>query len=81
MLQEVAVPVRDAGDALAASLGSALGMLVAVLPRALGFVVVLVVGWLLATAVGRLVDRLLEVVRFDQLAERAGRGGRRPPPA
>jgi hypothetical protein len=72
MLQEVAVPVRDAGDALATSLGSALGMLVGALPRALGFVVVLVVGWLLATAVGRLVDRLLEAVRFDQLAERAG---------
>jgi hypothetical protein len=41
----------------------------------LGFVVVLIVGWLVAAVIARAVLKLLQVVRFDHLAERSGLAG------
>ncbi len=42
------------------------------LPKALAFVVILVIGWLIAKAVRKIVDRVLERVGFDRLVERGG---------
>ena len=42
------------------------------LPKALAFVAILVVGWLIAKAVRKLVDKVLERVGFDRLVERGG---------
>jgi hypothetical protein len=42
------------------------------LPKALAFVAILVVGWLVAKAVRKLVDKLLERVGFDRAVERGG---------
>jgi hypothetical protein len=42
------------------------------LPKALGFVVILVVGWLVARLVRTLVDKVLERVGFDRAVERGG---------
>jgi hypothetical protein len=42
------------------------------LPKALAFIVILLVGWFIAKAIRKLVDRILERVGFDRLVERGG---------
>jgi hypothetical protein len=41
-------------------------------PKALAFLVILLVGWLIAKAVRKVVDKVLERVGFDRLVERGG---------
>jgi hypothetical protein len=61
--------MRDnVGDAA----GDALRAVLLFLPRAVGFVAILVVGWLIAKAVLKIVDRVLERVGFDRAVERGG---------
>jgi len=68
----VAVPVRDTGDALKASLTGALNTLFAAIPRILGFAVVLIIGWIISSLLARGVQALLHAVRFNDLARRSG---------
>jgi Conserved TM helix len=42
------------------------------LPKAVAFVAILVVGWLIARAARKLIDKILERVGFDRLVERGG---------
>ncbi|MGC5030993.1 mechanosensitive ion channel family protein [Micromonospora sp. DT229] len=56
------------GDAV----GDTLRSILLFLPRAVAFVAILVAGWLIAKAVLKLVDRLLERVGFDRAVERGG---------
>jgi hypothetical protein len=46
--------------------------ILAYLPVLLGALVILIVGWIVAKAIRRLVDWLLKVARFDVLADKAG---------
>ena len=46
--------------------------IMAYLPVLLGALVILIVGWLVAKAIRRLVDWLLKVTRFDTLADKTG---------
>ncbi len=46
--------------------------IMAYLPVLLGALVILIVGWLVAKAIRRIVDWLLKTVRFDMMADRAG---------
>ncbi|MCX5633517.1 MAG: hypothetical protein NTW93_07595 [Phycisphaerae bacterium] len=46
--------------------------IMAYLPVLLGALVILIVGWLVAKAIRRLVDWLLKTIRFDTLADKAG---------
>jgi len=46
--------------------------IMAYLPVLLGALVILIVGWIVAKAIRRLVDWLLGAVRFDTLADKAG---------
>ncbi|HEU4699100.1 MAG TPA: hypothetical protein VFS40_07970 [Gemmatimonadales bacterium] len=76
MLQaDVAVPARNAAEAFRVSVGNALGMFVRAIPRVLGFAVVLIVGWFVASLIAKAVDKLLEMIHFDALAERSGFSG------
>jgi hypothetical protein len=68
----VAVPVRDTGDALKASLTGALNTFFSAIPRIIGFVVVLVIGWIIASLLAKGVKALLHAVRFNDLAQRSG---------
>ncbi|WP_320069886.1 mechanosensitive ion channel family protein [Micromonospora sp. RTGN7] len=56
------------GDAV----GDALRAVLLFLPKAIGFVAILVVGWLIAKAVLKVVDKVLERVGFDRAVERGG---------
>ena len=68
----VAVPVRDTGDALRASLTGALNTFFAAIPRIIGFAVVLIVGWIISSLLARGVEALLHAVKFNDLARRSG---------
>jgi len=68
----VAVPLRDTGDALRASLAGALHTFLSAIPRIIGFAVVLVVGWIISSLLARGVEALLHAVRFNDLARRSG---------
>ena len=46
--------------------------IMAYLPVLLGALVILIVGWLVAKAIKRIVDWLLKLIRFDTLADKAG---------
>ena len=46
--------------------------ILAYLPVLLGALVILIVGWIVAKAIRRLVDWLLKLIRFDMLADKAG---------
>jgi hypothetical protein len=63
---------RTGGGTLRTAAADAIDTVVTLLPRLLGFVVVLVVGWLLSYLLGRGVSAVLHAVRFDDLARRSG---------
>ncbi len=67
--------IRDWGEATLTSMAAALAMLFAALPRILGFAVILLVGWFLASLIAKGVAMLLRRVQFDALAERSGFSG------
>ena len=60
------------GDRVTNALGDTLRNVLLFLPKALAFVAILVIGWLIAKAVRKLVDKILERVGFDRLVERGG---------
>ena len=65
-------PFADWGDAIRASLAGALALLFAGIPRIIGFLIILAIGWLIAGLLARAVAALLRAVRFNELAQRAG---------
>jgi hypothetical protein len=46
--------------------------ILAYLPVLLGALVILIIGWIIAKAIKRIVDWLLKLIRFDALADKAG---------
>jgi hypothetical protein len=64
--------ISDWGSALYSSVTNALTMFVDAIPRILGFIAILVVGWFIASLVARAVAVLLRSVHFNELAQRAG---------
>jgi hypothetical protein len=72
MQTTVAVPVRDTGEALRASLAGALNTFLAAIPRVIGFLLVLIIGWIISSLLARGVQALLHAVRFNDLARRSG---------
>jgi mechanosensitive ion channel-like protein len=60
------------GAALTTSLATALSLFLGAIPRIIGFLVILVIGWLISGALAAGVAALLRAVRFNVLAENAG---------
>jgi hypothetical protein len=60
------------GAALTASLTTALSLLLGAIPRVIGFLVILIVGWLISGALATAVGGLLRAVKFNVLAQRSG---------
>jgi hypothetical protein len=70
-----AVPVSSWGEAVMTSLAAALALLLSGIPKILGFLVILLIGWFIASAVAAAVAALLRAVRFNDLARRSGFAG------
>ena len=54
------------------AVGDAFRSVMLFLPKAVAFIAILVVGWLIAKAVLKIVDKVLERVHFDRAVERGG---------
>jgi hypothetical protein len=63
--------VTSWGDAIFLALSGALNDVLGFVPKLLGALVILLVGWLIAKAVEALVSKGLRAVRFNQVADRA----------
>jgi small-conductance mechanosensitive channel len=64
--------IDNFGDAMMGSLALSMSTLFAAIPRIIGFVIILVVGWFLASLIAKAVGALLRAVKFNDLAQRAG---------
>src|SRR2546430_2117933 len=60
------------GEAVISALGHALDLLLVFIPLLLGFLLILLVGYLIATALSKAVTFLLRKIGFDNLANRVG---------
>jgi hypothetical protein len=67
--------VTDWGTAVMSSVAAALSLLLAGIPKIIGFLVILIIGWLIASAIATAVAALLRAVKFNDLAQRAGLSG------
>jgi hypothetical protein len=64
--------INEWGAALVASFTTALSLFLAAIPRIIGFLVIVIVGWLISGLLASAFAALLRAVRFNELAERAG---------
>jgi hypothetical protein len=58
--------------ALTTSLATALSLFLGAIPRVIGFLVILIIGWLIAGALAAGVAAILRAVNFNDLAKRSG---------
>ena len=65
-------PVTSWTDAVMTSLAAALALLLGAIPKIIGFAVILIIGWLIASAVATAVASILRAVKFNELARRGG---------
>jgi len=64
--------INDWGQALLTSFTSALTLVFAFIPKLIGFLVIILVGWLIAKALGKAVSFLLRKIGFDNFSNRIG---------
>jgi len=67
--------INQWGAALVASLTTALSLFLGAIPRVIGFLVILVIGWFISGILAAAVAALLRAVRFNELAQRSGFSG------
>src|SRR4051812_29909489 len=68
-------PMTDWAEALRTSVAGALALFLTGIPRIIGFLLILLIGWFIAGILARAVAGLLRVIRFNDLAQRAGISG------
>lgn len=64
--------ITNWSDAMMSSLAAAVTLLLAAVPRMLGFALIVIAGWFIASLVAKAVHAILRAVHFDVFAERAG---------
>lgn len=67
--------VTDWSEAMMTSLVGAMALFFAAIPRVIGFVLIILIGWFVATVLEKVVRGLLHAVKFENLAQRAGFAG------
>jgi hypothetical protein len=71
----VPVPVRDWGDAIFTSITQALALFIAAVPKIIGFIIILAIGWTVASIVAKGAAALLRSIRFNDMSQRSGFAG------
>lgn len=67
--------VNDWGEATMTSMTAALAMFLGAVPRIIGFLAIVIVGWIVASALAGIVATILRSIRFNDLAQRSGFSG------
>lgn len=62
----------DFSDTVMAAMAGAMAMFFSAIPRLVGFLLILIIGWFIATLIGKAVSALLHTVKFNSFADRAG---------
>ncbi len=65
-------PITDWGTAVMTALATALAMFVDAIPKIIGFIIILLIGWFIAGLIAAAVGAILRAVKFNDLAERSG---------
>jgi len=65
-------PVTNWSEALLTSLAAALALFLSAIPKVIGFAVILIIGWFIASIVAKAVAALLRAIKFNDLATRGG---------
>lgn len=65
-------PITDWGTAVITSIAAALMMFVDAIPKIIGFLIILILGWIVASIIAGVAAAVLRTVRFNDLAARAG---------
>ena len=68
-------PVTNWSEALLTSLAAALALFMSAIPKVIGFAVILIIGWIIASALAAAVASILRALKFNDLAQRAGVSG------
>ncbi|HEY0885302.1 MAG TPA: small-conductance mechanosensitive ion channel [Ramlibacter sp.] len=64
--------ITEWSSALMTSLAAAMAMFFSAIPKVLGFLVILIAGWFIASLIEKGVAAILRAIRFNELAARAG---------
>lgn len=64
--------VLDWETLIAEPVRNMLSKIMGFLPTLLGAIIILIVGWIIAKLIRQLIDKLLQLVRFDMLADKTG---------
>jgi hypothetical protein len=67
--------IGDWSDAMLASFAGAMAIFFAAIPKIIGFALILIIGWFVASLLEKAIRAVLKAVNFDRLAERAGFAG------
>jgi hypothetical protein len=59
-------------DTLMTSFTDAVSMILSAIPRIIGFIIIVAIGWFVSSILARAVIGLLRAIRFDELMERSG---------
>lgn len=66
------VQVTEWSDAMFTSLAAAMALLFSAIPKILGFLLIIVAGWFIASLIERGLAAVLRSIKFNELSERAG---------
>lgn len=66
------VQVTEWSDAMFTSLAAAMALLFSAIPKIIGFALIVIAGWFIASLIERGLAAVLRSIRFNELAERAG---------
>jgi hypothetical protein len=64
--------INEWSSALMTSLAAAMSLFFSAIPKILGFVVIIIVGWLVASLIEKAVAAILRTIKFNELAQRSG---------
>ena len=67
--------INEWGAAIVSSFATALSLFLGAIPRIIGFLLIVIIGWLISGWLASAVAALLRAVNFNQLAERSGLSG------
>ncbi|MGH6771141.1 MAG: mechanosensitive ion channel family protein [Xanthobacteraceae bacterium] len=67
--------IQDWSEAMLTSLAAAMALFFAAIPKILGFVVILIIGWIVAGLVARAMAAMLRRIRFNELSAQSGFSG------
>jgi hypothetical protein len=67
--------VRDWSEATLTSLAAAMTLFFEAIPKILGFLAVIIIGWIVASVIARAIAAVLRSVRFNELAVQSGFNG------